>query len=179
MPDTPETDDENSKLFRDTIGTVHRIQSDTVPSRPSKPRPVPFKSLEDERKVISELLDGDIDPSTLETGEELLFRRQGIQNKTFRKLRNGSYRIEAHIDLHGMTAATAKESLTLFLHECKNKNRRCAKIIHGKGYRSKGGKPVIKNKVNLWLRQRKDILAFCSARPDDGGTGAIYVLIKR
>jgi DNA-nicking Smr family endonuclease len=56
----------------------------------------------------------------------------------------------------------------------------CIRIIHGKGKRSRNNKgPVIKTKVNHWLRQRDDVLAFCSARPIDGGTGAIYVLLRR
>lgn len=179
MSDKSETDPEDIKLFRDTIGPVVPVENDKVLSRPPRPEAVPFKTIEDEKNVIAELLEGDLDPAVLETGEELLYRGPGIQNNVFRKLRNGNFTIEAGIDLHGMTVPVAKDALSTFLAECRNKNRKCIKIIHGKGIGSRDGKPVIKNKVNKWLRQRKDVLAFCSAPPNDGGTGAIYVLIKR
>ena len=78
-----------------------------------------------------------------------------------------------------MTVVAATSSLTAFLARCTNSGIRCARIIHGKGQGSKDGKPVIKNTINQWLRQRDEILAFCAARPADGGTGAMYVLIKK
>lgn len=179
MSDTPKMNKDDISLFRSTVGPVEPIKDDKVLFRPVKPKPIPFKSQEEDQKVIIEMLDGDFDPADLESGEEILFKRAGIQNKVFRKLRSGKYSIEAQLDLHGMTVAMAHNAISLFLMECRNRNRKCIKIVHGKGIGSKDGKPVIKNKVNLWLQRRDDVLAFCSARPNDGGTGAIYVLIKR
>ncbi|MCG8379470.1 MAG: Smr/MutS family protein, partial [Proteobacteria bacterium] len=105
--------------------------------------------------------------------------KPGLQKQTLRKLRRGQFNIEGELDLHGMTAVMAKEALSTFLKRCKSQNKRCIRIIHGKGLGSKDKKPVIKNKLNNWLQKRDDILAFCSAREVDGGTGAIYLLLKR
>lgn len=179
MSDTHNMDNDDINLFRDTVGPVEPVKDDKVLSFRAKPEPVPFMSQMEDRKVINELLDGNMNPAELETGDELLFKRPGIQHKNFQKLRSGGFSIEAQIDLHGMTVETAEKSLSIFLLECRNRNRKCVKIIHGKGIGSKGGKPVIKNKVNIWLQRRNDVLAFCSARPIDGGTGAIYVLLKK
>jgi len=166
-------------LFRNTVGPVKRIKHDQVLPARKKPRPMPYKSMAEDRQVLADMVEGLIDPAELETGDELIFRRPGIQHKVFKKLRSGNFSVEAQLDLHGMTVPVAKLALHRFLLECHTRNRKCVRIIHGKGMGSKEGRPVIKNKVNLWLQQRKDILAFCSARPIDGGTGAIYVLLSR
>jgi len=68
--------------------------------------------------------------------------------------------------------------LNTFISEVRNRGLRCIRIIHGKGYGSSNQGPVIKPLVNQWLRKKAEILAFCSARPVDGGTGAVYVLVK-
>ena len=96
-----------------------------------------------------------------------------------RKLRRGQFQIGPALDLHGMTVATAREALTRFLHAARREGRSCVRIIHGKGNGSRHRGPVLKLKINHWLRQRDEVLAFCSARPVDGGTGAIYVLLRR
>ena len=179
MSDKKYMDDADISLFRNTVGPVKRVKHDSVLPVRKKPRPVPYQTQADNRKVLDEMMDGHLDPSELETGDELLFKRVGIQHKVFKKLRSGDYSVEAQLDLHGMTVPVAKAALTAFLAECHHKSRKCVRIIHGKGIGSKEGKPVIKNKVNHWLRQRRDVQAFCSARPIDGGTGAIYVLLGR
>ena len=179
MKDKDGMDDADIDLFRTSIGPVKRIKHDNVLPVRKKPRPVPYQTLAENRKVLNEMMDGLIDPAEMETGDELLFKRVGIQHKVFKKLRNGNFSVEAQLDLHGMTVPVAKTALSAFLAECRNKSRKCVRIIHGKGIGSKEGKPVIKNKVNHWLRQRRDVQAFCTARPIDGGTGAIYVLLSR
>ena len=70
-------------------------------------------------------------------------------------------------------------ALAAFLDRCGHRGARCVHIIHGKGHGSSNQGPVLKNKVNAWLRQREEVLAFCSAQPKDGGTGAVYVLLRR
>ena len=172
-------DADDINLFRNSVGPVRRIKHDQVLPARKRPKPVPYKTLAENRNVLTEMMDGDLDPAELETGDELLFKRVGIQHKVFKKLRSGNFSVEAQIDLHGMTVPVAKTALNTFLAECRNKNRKCIRVIHGKGMGSREGKPVLKNKVNHWLRQRRDVQAFCSARPIDGGTGAIYVLLSR
>jgi DNA-nicking Smr family endonuclease len=86
--------------------------------------------------------------------------------------------VAAELDLHGMTSELARSALREFMAECRRRDHRCVRIIHGKGRGSSNRGPVLKGKVNRWLRQRDDVLAFCSARPVDGGTGALYVLLR-
>ena len=168
---------EDRILFRETVGPVRPVHHDRMEHR-QRPPPEPRLSHDDERQVIDELLSWPVEPDELDTGEELYYRRDGIQNKVLRKLRRGQYRVSAVLDLHGMNVATARQALLEFLHDAKREHMTCVRIIHGKGLRSRHKGPVIKTKVNAWLRQRDDILAFCSARPVDGGTGAIYVLLR-
>jgi DNA-nicking Smr family endonuclease len=87
--------------------------------------------------------------------------------------------LEAELDLHGLTLAKAEPTLSQFLEQCQEQKIRCVRIIHGKGWGSRDNKPVLKSKLNHWLRQSDAVLAFCSATIEDGGTGALYVLLKR
>jgi len=119
------------------------------------------------------------DQADIEVGDELLFSRNGVQNSVMRKLRRGQYRSEAELDLHRLTAVQAHQALTSFILHCQRRHLRCVRIIHGKGLGSKDQRPVLKGRVNQWLRQWDDVLAFCSARPCDGGSGATYVLLRK
>ncbi len=114
----------------------------------------------------------------LAPGDILSYRSHGFREREWRKLRRGQFRFEDTLDLHGMTVADAEKAFSAFLAECKNRDRHCILIIHGKGFGSEGKRSVIKNKISSWLRQRQDISAFHSAKPGDGGTGAVYVMLK-
>ncbi len=151
--------------------------NNVIPDTP-KPAAYPRQTEEENRAVIDEMQSGEIDQNQLEMGDELLYCRPGVQKQTLRKLRRGQFKIEAELDLHGLTVVMAKDELGTFLIRCKTQSKRCVRIIHGKGLGSKNKQPVIKNKINNWLRKRDDVLAFCSARQIDGGTGAIYLLLK-
>jgi DNA-nicking Smr family endonuclease len=111
------------------------------------------------------------------SGEELVFHREGVQMSILRKLRRGQYRVQAEIDLHGLTVTEAKEALREFLAHCLNRHIRCVRIIHGKGLRSGHRGPVLKGAVSHVLRRIAPVLAYVSARQVDGGTGALYVLL--
>ncbi len=169
----------DKKLFYDSIGPVKPLEQDRILTTQAQPPPFPFQTRLDEEQTLKEMLSHQYSPDELETGEELSFARPGLQHKVLRKLRRGQYAIQMQLDLHGMTAEMAKEALADFLHEARRSENPCVRIVHGKGRGSPRGQPVLKRKLNHWLRQRKDVLAFCSARPMDGGTGAIYVLLKR
>lgn len=111
-------------------------------------------------------------------GEEFVsFKQDSIPNKTLRKLRKGQYNVDAILDLHGMSVEEAKCTVETFLQQCINEGIRVALIIHGKGSHSRA--PILKNKLNHWLRKVNVVLAFCSAAPTHGSRGAIYVLFKR
>lgn len=109
----------------------------------------------------------------------LHFAQPGVQRNTVKKLKQGKYPVEASLDLHGYTAEQARNTLIEFLEYCQSVPVKVACIVHGKGFGSDSKKPVIKPLVNKWLQETPEILAFCSAQPRDGGTGAVYVLFKR
>ncbi|MGZ8222390.1 MAG: Smr/MutS family protein, partial [Methylobacter sp.] len=110
--------------------------------------------------------------------DSLSYTAPGLQHNVLKKLRKGQFGLDAEIDLHGLNSNEAKRQLLHFLHDCVKNGYRCIHIVHGKGYRSADNHPVLKNSLNLWLRQHQDVQAFCSAPPKDGGTGAVFVLLR-
>ena len=171
--------DEETALFREAVRDVRRLRATTP--LPAKPKPVPqarFKRA-DEKAVLKESLLPVADPAALETGDELSFRRQGVPETVLRKLRRGEYVVEAEIDLHGLIAVETRAVLREFIANAVARNLTCVRIIHGKGRRSGPRGPVLKNVVNLWLRQSDPVTAFGSARGVDGGSGAVYVLLRK
>ncbi len=179
MTDPNDINPEDSQLFRTSVGSVKPLRRPRVLVRNPRPAPRPRQTEQDQNEVLQEMARGQIDLMEVETGEELSYRRPGIQAQLFKRLRRGQFVIEAELDLHGLTSIEAKTALTRFLSACLAANRRCARIIHGKGRGSRDGKAVLKNKLNTWLRTRDEVLAFCSARLADGGTGAVYVLLRQ
>jgi len=111
-------------------------------------------------------------------GAALSFHRAGVRIQVMRRLRRGLYPTEDELDLHGLTQTAARDSLADFIARSRDSGRRCVRIIHGKGYRSGARGPVLKTAVDLWLRRHTDVIAFTSARAIDGGTGAVYVLLR-
>jgi len=171
--------DEDIALFRKTVGDIKPLKQESIVLDKPKPSPHPSKTEADNLAVIDEMIDNEYDTGLLERGDELLYARPGVQRQTIRKLRRGKYKIEAELDLHGMTVDIARVALSDFLNLCSSHSQRCVRIIHGKGLGSENKQAVLKNKLNQWLQKRDNVLVFCSARPADGGTGAIYLLLKR
>lgn len=128
---------------------------------------------------MDELERGEIDWTEVESGEELSFVRAGVQRRVLKTLRRGGYSVGAELDLHQMNIEAARKSIVDFIQYAGQRGITCVKIIHGKGLRSKSRGPVLKGLTNSLLRRRKAVLAFTSARPNDGGTGAVYVLLRR
>ncbi len=167
------------RLFRAAVGDVRRLKQDRVlPSR-ARPAPLPEQSARDARAVMLELLSSADDHADAETGEELLYARNGLRPSILRKLRRGNYAIEGELDLHGHRVPQAHAALGHFLRDMRASGKRCVRIIHGKGLGSDGKMPVLKEKVGSWLRRRQEVLAFCPAQPQDGGGGAVYVLLRK
>jgi len=179
MAEFREIKQNDRELFRQSVGDVVPIKQDRITSWPRRPKAVPAKRLADERNVMQVLALGDFEPEEAEAGDAILFKRQGVQERVFRKLQRGQFSIEAELDLHGLKIDAAREALSQFLARVRSTRQRCVRIIHGKGRGSPDGKPVLKMRLQGWLRQRDEVLAYCSARSRDGGTGAVYVLIKR
>ncbi len=179
MSKHPDSDADDQTLFRQAMAGVRRLDSDRAPPQRPQPAPQPRQTEADEARVLVDMLSDDFDPIDEATGAELLFARPGIQKQLLRKLRQGKFAIEAELDLHGLRVAQARQRLILFLNQSRDRGDRFVRIIHGKGLGSHQKQPVLKGKTKRWLQQRDEVLAFCSARPVDGGTGAIYVLLKR
>jgi len=145
-----------------------------------KPLPVPHPRQRelDDAAVMAELMLEPLYPEDFESGDTLSYRGEGIQDSVWKKLRRGQFRLQAECDLHGLNRDDARLEISRFLAQCADQDRRCVRIIHGKGNGSPNSGPVIKRALDGWLRKRKDVLAFCSARLHDGGTGAVYVLLR-
>ncbi len=179
-PHKPHPQSDGALLFR-------RAVADAVPLPPSdraerarpRPKPIARQRHADERQVLIDALSDPWDwEAAVSTGEELFFSRPGVPAAALRKLRRGGWVIQGELDLHGHTGDEARVALAAFLNRCMREDRRCVRIIHGKGHGSKNRLPVLKNKVRHWLTQREDVLAFCQARTVDGGAGAVVVLLK-
>lgn len=112
-------------------------------------------------------------------GEETVFQRPTLSRQALRRLRSGAYRIEAEIDLHGLSANRAKLALRDFIVHSAEAGIGCVRVIHGKGLGSGAQGPVLKGLVQFWLPQWDEVLAFAVAHARDGGSGALYVLLKR
>jgi DNA-nicking Smr family endonuclease len=171
---------EETDTFRKAVGDVTPLPD---PKRAPKPlpriKPIPFQRLRDEQQALADSLSDHIPwDADVETGEELSFLRDGLSRQTLKRLRRGHWVIQGELDLHGMTSDEARLHLVAFLNQCQRMDWRCIRIIHGKGLGSKNREPILKNKVRNWLMQRDEILAFCQARPVDGGGGAAVVLLK-
>jgi len=178
QPPPPPLPDEDVRLFHEAIGPVRRLRSETsLPATP-RPSPEPTQFLRDEAAVRDELLDMPFDPALIEVGEELSYLRDGYPPALLKSLKRGRFAIEDEFDLHQMTLEVARAAVVDFLADCHRRGLRCVKIIHGKGLRSRANGPVVKRLVDRMLRQRDDVIAFASARPMQGGTGAVVALLK-
>lgn len=170
---------DDAALFREATAGARPLKAKRLhlPGRP--PRAEARFRRQDEAAALQESLATAPEDSGLETGEELTYRKPPVRASVLRDLRRGRFPVKAEIDLHGLTTDQARKELTRFIAECLNAGIQCARVVHGKGLRSGHRGPVLKASVNRWLRQWDDVLAFCSAPPRDGGTGAIYVLLRR
>lgn len=156
------------EAFQQAVKGTRRIQHDKVHlSKPSIKRKEPVES----KLELKDQLD--LTPAGSET--KLSYHQSGISHKILRNLRKGQYNVEAVLDLHGMTANKASAAVDKFLRECLADKNRVVLIIHGKG---RSEQPVLKNKLNHWLRGLTDVLAFCSASSAHGSRGAVYVLLR-
>ena len=168
---------EDSDLFRQTIGKVRPVNNDKILlTTEHKPKPYPKETSLPLACLLTLSTEHDLDKVGIE--DSLSYIAPGLQTSVLKKIRKGFFGLDAEIDLHGLTSNAAKQQLLQFLYNCTYSGCRCVHIVHGKGYRSAEQQPVLKNNLNLWLRQHQDVLAFCSAPQKDGGTGAVFVLLR-
>ncbi|MBS0422150.1 MAG: Smr/MutS family protein [Proteobacteria bacterium] len=174
----PKLEDDDADLFREAVRDVKPLAFDVPAAEPARrPPPKARFTRADRYAVLQESLYTDTGDPELASGEELVFAREGIQKTVLRKLRRGQYRVQAEIDLHGLTVAEAKEAVRAFLAKALEHQFRCVRIVHGKGLRSGHRGPVLKSAISGVLRRVAPVLAYVSARQVDGGTGALYVLL--
>jgi len=169
-------DPEDLDLFRQSIGSVKIVKSDKVDLRQGNvPKPYPKARPYD---LKEDFHNGSLEEASVSHEDSLSYTAPGIQHNVLAKLRRGFFGVQAEIDLHGLNSDAAKQQLVHFLRASTAAGNRCIHIIHGKGSRSSEPYPVLKNNLNLWLRQHKEVQAFCSASQREGGTGAVYVLLR-
>ena len=169
---------EDSDLFKKTIGSVRKVKSDKILLAPEhKPKPIPKAKVGHvgEDYFHTSPIDG---LERLSVEDTLYFSVVGLQKNVLKRLRQGYFGLDAEIDLHGLNSHEAKQRLGHFLQISVENGWRCVHVIHGKGYRSADNHPVLKNNLNIWLRQHRQVLAFCSAPRRQGGAGAVYVLLQ-
>ena len=167
-------------LFESTVGAVLPLrQVERHWSAPPQPAPHPVQRLRDERQVLAESLSDEFDVSTLlDVDDQLSFRRPGIGLDVTRRLRAGHWSIQRQLDLHGLRRDEAREALAQFIRLAHRTGLRCVRVIHGKGLGSPGKAPVLKGRVQAWLVQKREVLAFVQARAAEGGAGALVVLLQ-
>lgn len=167
-------------LFERAAGKVEKLPAHgRVHHAPEPPAPIPVQRQLDDQRVLKESISDEFDASTLlEVDEALSYRRPGIGIDVARKLRRGHWSIQSEIDLHGLRSEEAREALAEFLRRAVRDGLRCVRVVHGKGLGSPGKTPVLKGKVHSWLIQKNEVLAFVQARGDEGGAGALVVLLK-
>jgi DNA-nicking Smr family endonuclease len=170
-------DSEEAQVFRAAVRDVTPLRTPadpppgTAPPPPRARRRAPSVEPESLGRVVA----AEDAPSA---ADPLSFRRSGVRDQTLRQLRRGRYPVEDELDLHGLSQSAARDHLAEFIAESSLMGLRCVRIVHGKGYRSGARGPVLKIAVNTWLKRHTDVLAFTSARVIDGGTGAVYVLLR-
>lgn len=174
-------DDDDLDLFRNAVGPVRRLRETPPPPTPPKPKPRARMAERDDAQAREEFRHA-LDANLLDAGDALSYRRETVPPHVLQRLKRGEIAVQDELDLHGADARTAETLLRAFIGEARHLDHACVRVIHGKGLHpsecvASSGAPVLKNLVDRLLRQRADILAFHSAPPAQGGTGAVLVLL--
>lgn len=169
---------DDARTFRRAMQDVKRLPA--APSAPAAPKPRARASYSRQSQAAPPWEDvrRPYDSRAPEGGDVVAYRRPGVREDALRRLRRGQVPIEAEIDLHGLTRPAARDALSRFLGLALARRLHCVRVIHGKGLRSGHGGPVLKHSVIDWLSHFEQVLAFASARPAEGGSGALQVLLK-
>jgi len=165
-------------LFKAAVKDARPLTAARIFHQTPKPKPIPQQFIRDEQQALVDSLSDYFPSYELESGEELLYLREGQSPAVLSKLRRGHWVVQANLDLHGMISDEARAMVATFLAECKKRGIRCVRIVHGKGLGSRNKEPILKNKVRHWLMQKDEVIAYAQARANDGGSGAVIVLLK-
>jgi DNA-nicking Smr family endonuclease len=169
-----------SRLFRQLAGAVQPLKDKGLAElNKPQPAPRPIKREEDEQSVLREALEAPLSfEDRLDMGDEAAYLRTGLPRRVLTDLRRGRWVVQAELDLHGLNRDEARASLAQFIALALHQGKRCLRVVHGRGHGSPGRIPILKQLSRGWLAQREDILAFCQAKPHDGGEGALLVLLQ-
>lgn len=174
---------DDTSIFRDEMAGVRPLHLDPIAPRTRevsvKPPPTDHDVVVGE---LEKLVSGQGDFDIVWSDEHIEGIASGIDRRMLKKLRKGEFSRRAHLDLHGKTRKEARPMVQEFLTDSRRRGHRCVLIVHGRGLNSKDRVPVLKDSLRIWLTRSgisKSVLAFCSARPVDGGLGAVYVLLRR
>ena len=167
------------RLFVETVGTVTPLPPhQRALHTPARPAPEPLQRQADERAALREAMSDEVDvESLLLTDDGLSFRRARVGPDVVAKLRRGHWAIQGEIDLHGLRRDEARDELAAFVRGAAQRGQRCLRVVHGKGLGSPGRQPVLKAKVQRWLAQSAEVIAFTQAAGPQGGAGALIVLL--
>ena len=169
----------NANLFQAAVKNTRPLNIDVPFTEKIYPKPIAKQFIRDEKQALRDSLSDNFYPEhELESGEELLYLRSGQSPDVLSKLRRGFWVVQAQIDLHGLISDEAREYVAEFLSSCKKRNIRCVRIVHGKGLGSRNREPVLKHMLRNWLMQKDEVIAYAQAKPEDGGSGAVIVLLK-
>ena len=176
----PSEDTEEARVFRAAVRDVTPLAAPADLPGTALPRAARRRAPIVESASLGDVVAADDAPGAAapSAADPLSYRRPGVRDQTLRHLRRGRYPVEDELDLHGLSQSAARDHLAEFIASSSHAGLRCVRIVHGKGYRSGARGPVLKIGVNTWLRRHPDVLAFTSARVIDGGTGAVYVLLR-
>lgn len=178
---------EDTRSFLEAMADVapldHRRQKATphLQGRAHPAHPAP-NEMQDALEHLNGLVQGSVDMDISYTDEYMEGARKGVSRKIMRKLKRGQFPVQDHMDLHGLTRNEAEERVRAFLLQSQKMGLRCVLIVHGRGLNSPSSYPVLKERLPVWFSRgpvRKVVLAFATARPYDGGGGAVYVLLQR
>lgn len=172
--------EEEQALFLAQVSDAAPLKTDPrADLRPAPPRPVARQRHLDDQAVLHELIHAPIQlADRLEGGDEPTYLHRGVSMQVLRDLRRGRWVIQSEIDLHGHTRDAAREALAKFLSRCLHQGLRCVRVVTGRGLRSPGQVAVLRVLTRNWLVQRHEVLAYCQAKPVDGGEGALIVLLR-
>jgi len=185
-PPPPAPEEDEDALFRRLMADVEPVRGGPELAPPAPPSPEELRRIVDEDEevldTLSELVAGEGPFDLADSDEYIEGAVPGLDRRILRRLRRGDYAIQAHLDLHGLVRSEAKEALARFIEQSRWRGLRCVLVVHGRGLHSKDQIPVLKEGVQRWLSRGqvgRSVLAFTTARPHDGGAGAVYVLLRR
>ena len=179
MARRPHSAEDERIAFEEAVADVRPLAWDRVHHEPPPPPAIPRHTQNDAAAVLAETLASpDLLDLQLEGGDEAAWLRPGLSRGVLRDLRRGRWVVQARLDLHGMNRDEARLAVTRFIHDSRQQNLRCLRIVHGKGLGSPGREPILKNLVFGWLGGGGGGRADCQARAAEGGAGAVIVLLS-